>query len=150
MSFSVRFLEGPLEGSRVGHAHMYGEITVGHLREGFESYIGFWSPMDYIAQWRAGAKRAVLEQHDSCIITSITDPVRSEHLRWWLLYPNGEVIHVREALLRLKDLDVSFATSEPYRSIPRYARVTEDGFPIPYLEVPAQSVRDFIATANGA
>lgn len=148
MQFSIRFLEGPLEGSRLGNALMYGEIAMGDFVEGFESQIGFWSPMDYTAQWIAGASRAANGSIASCLITSITDPLNEEFLRWWLLYPRKDVVILRESLLLVHELPQKFTTTEPYSWIPEYRRRTEEGQLISEWEVPVRAIRDFLDGAT--
>lgn len=149
MRFDIRFTGVPLDGSHLGNGVVEGELTFDDHREGFQSFIGFWSPSDYLAQWRDGAARAARLDGPSCLITSITDPAHADYLRWWLLYPSGGKIIFQEALLFLKELTPPFSTRDPYASIPAYKQYSDEGERISEWVVPVSSVIDFLKSGHG-
>lgn len=115
------------DGSELANTGQYGEIVLDDERERFVSLIGFWSPRDYELQWRIGIRRLVREGQNSCLITSLHDPTEVDVINWWLLYPDGDVVHIQEALLLLAEHKINFSTSDPYASIPPRMTVDEDG-----------------------
>lgn len=123
---------------------MQGEIVIADAIELFESVIGFWSPKDYESQWMEGAARAAVERETSCFITSLTDPLHAEYIKWWLLYPTDERIVLQEGLLILDKLSEPFLTSNPYSSIPLRARLTEDGYPVSEWDISRAALLDYV------
>jgi hypothetical protein len=144
VSFSIRFLPHTADGSELGNAAWFGEIELGEEIEVFTSVIGFWSPHDYMRQWRQGLDRALSGRH-SCLITSLHDPSLVEVLHWWLLYPQGESIALQNALLILRDLPTAFTTSDPYSAIPPYRTHSEEGLPISEWKVSRSDIMSFLS-----
>lgn len=146
--FFIHFTDGPVVGSQIGNGLMLGEIVLGDYREGFESFIGFWSQHDYEMQWGLGVQRAAAEGQASCLITSITDPTHAEFLRWWLIYPLGETVAIQESLLLFDQLSTPFSTADPYRSIPARVQITDEGQPVSEWELPRDALREFLDNRN--
>ncbi len=147
--FDIR-LTGPLvEGSRLGNAAMQGRIVLGEEEEEFESFIGFWGPLDYARQWTEGAVRVASQRSASCLLTSVTDPSHSEFIRWWLLYPRGETVIVQEGILLLASLSTPFSTTFPYASVPEYESTAHDGRPIAEWQIPRDAIAEFATRRSG-
>lgn len=148
MAFRIRFLSELLPGSTLGDAALLGEINLGDEVEGFQSLIGFWSPLDYQQQWVQGVRRLVHEKRDSCLITSVDDPSFGEVVSWWLLYLDGDVAHVREALLFPENQVGRFSTSDPYSAIPPRRESPDEGMIISEWDIPVNDFALFLY-ANG-
>jgi CdiI N-terminal domain len=144
VAFNIRFLPEVLPGSTVGDTGLIGEILLGEELEGFQSFIGFWSPLDYKLQWLQGVRRLVRERLNSCLIASVDDPAFGEVVFWWLLYPDGDVAHVREGLLLPEDQAGRFSTSDPYSCIPPRGDSEHDGVVISEWDVPISDFAHFL------
>lgn len=148
MDFHISLGHEVLSGSTLGNAAIAGEIVIGDHRELFEAFIGFWGPADYQAQWIEGCRRAAWDDRPSCLITSITDPAQSEYLRWWLLYPDRDVIFIQEAILLLRSTATPFSTHDPYVHIPPHRRRTEEGFDVSEWTISRDAVKAFVLRAR--
>lgn len=146
--FDIRFSGSAVEGSRLGNGVSRGRLVIGEQIEEFESFIGFWSPFDYERQWLEGTVRVAAKGSASCLITSLTDPSHAEFVRWWLLYPQGDLVVLQEGLLLLKSLVVPFSTTSPYDSIPEHQSLTDDGRPISEWRLPRTAIADFARRRN--
>lgn len=142
--FDIRLTADWVEGSALGDAGLYGEIVLGEHTERFVALIRYWSPLDYQRQWRAGIQRLVREAVPSCLITALDDPDTSEILRWWLLYPLGDVVAVRESALDYKRSRTKFSTEMPYIAIPPRRLRSEDGFEISEWQLPVFEFASFL------
>jgi CdiI N-terminal domain len=136
MSFNIRFLGELVEGSELGNSGLRGEIELGSHREEFIALIGFWSPLDYEHQWRAGVRRLVESRESSCLITSLHDPAEADVITWWLLYPMESRVFIQNALLLPRELTTPFSTRNPYLAIPPRRTITEEGHIISEWELP--------------
>lgn len=142
--FDIRLTANWVDQSVLGDAGLYGEIVLGEHTERFVSLIGYWSPLDYQRQWRTGIRRLIRELVPSCVITSIDDPDNSEILRWWLLYPLGDVVAVRESALEYKRSRTKFSTEMPFLAIPPRRLLSEDGFEISEWQLPVLEFEGFL------
>lgn len=81
-----------------------GEIQIDDFKESFLSDLSFWSKSDYERHW-SQASRALDDGSPVILITSITDPARSNFFRSWACYPaEGELIF-QEHILFLEELE---------------------------------------------
>jgi hypothetical protein len=150
MPFDIRFTGETSDDSEIGNAGYYGELTLGEDSESFVSLIGYWSPRDYEQQWLQGIQRVIVANRASCLITSIHDPADADVISWWLLYPDGEVVHVREALLLLKDSRSTFSTADPYAAIPARQLNDESGAEISEWTVARGELQRFLDQRAGS
>jgi hypothetical protein len=147
MPFNIRFLFEFLPGSTVGDAALVGEIVLGNETDGFQSLIGYWSPLDYKRQWIAGVRRLVEERRNSCLITSLDNPSYGAITWWWLLYPDGDIVHVRNALLFPEDQE-GFSTAHPYSAIPERMVTNDESEAISEWDVPFEDFAMFLNQAG--
>jgi hypothetical protein len=130
MAFGIRF-DAPTEPHADGiHGGRQGRILLGSYWETFESYIGFWSPLDYETHWARALDRLVRDQRESACITSIADPETAEVVFWWVFYPTETGVVAQEQLLPLRSLVTPFRSDEPWHSIPVRRSHTDDGAPV--------------------
>jgi hypothetical protein len=144
MAFDIRFSGEVIDGSEVGNAGHVGEIILGDEREMFVSLVGYWSPADYLHQWKAGIRRLVSENSPSCLVSSLHDPQEADVLSWWLLYPMGSDVHVQDAILLLSHDRTRFSTTNPYAAIPPWRQLTDEGKQISEWIVPLQDFVDYL------
>ena len=149
MPFEIRFTGETSDDSEIGNAGYYGELTLGEDRESFVSLIGYWSPRDYEQQWLQGIERVVRANRASCLITSLHDPAEADVISWWLLYPEGEVVHIREALLLVNEDRGTFSTADPYAAIPVRQPNDESGDEISEWTVTRGDVQRFLDQRGG-
>lgn len=149
MAFDIRFSGETTDGSEVGNAGHFGEIILGDTTELFVSLVGYWSPADYVHQWRAGIHRLVSQNLPTCLITSLHDRQEADILSWWLLYPMGSHVRVQDAVLLLDQDRSRFSTTNPYAAIPPWRQFTDDGEPISEWVVPLQDFADYLRSLEG-
>lgn len=145
MTFHITFLDEQEPGSTLGNTGQYGRITLDEFEEDFIALIGYWSPRDYVLQWRRAITRLVEERRPSCLITSLHDPGVADVLSWWLLYPSADQVSIQEARLQLRQLARPFESRDPYASIPPRITVSEEGDAVSEWTLPLTDFRDFLA-----
>jgi hypothetical protein len=146
--FSISFLADRVSASDLNlldgiSETMYGEIVLGNFRERFLSPLTFWDEAHYQNQWNDGLRR-IIAGSDSCLITSITDPDRSNHLTWWPLYRQANEVHVQNHLLFLDGLPSRFDPNDPYAHIPKREAVSEEGEKISEWTISVDGVQEFL------
>lgn len=149
MAFAIRLLPERVPGVKAGAEARYGEIRIGEYQETFVALIGLWTPEDYEAHWRQATSRLVRSGQPSCLITSVYHPTESDLVRWWLLYPEGERVFMREALLIQPQIPRRFNPSDPYSFIPPRHEAGEDGQEVSEWELPLQDFEDFSNSRRG-
>lgn len=104
MSFSIRFLPRATEEFWEGQRIKAGRITLGDFSEQFMSFLDYWSPLEYEAQWRCAVQRIVSGACIEALITDMHDLTTAHHLVSWPMYREGSQVFIQNRLLLLKDL----------------------------------------------
>jgi hypothetical protein len=105
-----------------------GRITVGAFSETFRMDLSFWGVHEYRRSWSRALKRLDNQESiDSCLISSITDPVVSNFILCWPIYRRGEDVFVQNSLIFLDEISGQFNAEEPWLHIGPHHTVNEDG-----------------------
>jgi hypothetical protein len=142
MIFSIAFIAGPEFDPESGIEVLQGRLQLGEFQEDFFAPATHWSKDDYENQWRQGLTRLVERRLPSCLITAIGEPAETGVI-WWLLYPDGEMVHVQNQYLIPDVLTVPFEVDDPYRFISPRETVSTEGGPISEWHLPMSSLREF-------
>ena len=127
-----------------GPAEAPGRIVIGHFTETFMVPLGFWTESDYRRSWRGAFEVLDADRYSvSCLMTSMTDPHKSNFLACWPMYREGEDVYIQNALIFLDDIKGTFDLSAPWNYVaPRHA-VDEDGNKISEWTTSMDSLREF-------
>ncbi|MFB7282728.1 hypothetical protein ACFCZV_37110 [Streptomyces hydrogenans] len=122
-----------------------GVITVGDFAESFYMDLSFWGIEDYRRSWR-DSLRVALErsESDSCLVTSLTDPMASEFIFCWPVYRRGEDVFVQNSILFLGELEREFSPLEPWSSVRSRVTSDEDGNVISEWRTTVSAVLEFL------
>jgi hypothetical protein len=142
--FDIRWTSEQVDGSEVGNTGRVGVISLGDESESFQSLIGYWSPLDYQRHWESAVRRVVELGMPACLVTSVHDPAQAEVVHCWYMYPTGNDVVIRNALLLRSSTTEPFDTSAPHRFVPPYSEVNEDGGEISEWRVPLSALREFL------
>jgi hypothetical protein len=90
-----------------------GEIQIGNFRETFTIPVDYWTMQDYEKQWRAGIER--IKMYDqSCLIFEMEDPTKAPLANTWVLYKDGDVVHIQNHLLFGKRFSTMLKKKGPF------------------------------------
>jgi len=145
MPFAIEFVGSEIADPETGERAYPGRIIVGDLHEEFFAAASYWSAEDYREQWRKGLDRIAKGHSESCLITSVIDPQRSEFLYWWLLYREGEEVVFRNGIHFFKQSGSHFNPAEPFVCIPPRESEGDDELPPSEWRLPHDVVAGFIA-----
>jgi hypothetical protein len=130
-----------------GHA-VYGKIRIEEYTETFIASLVCWSPRQYERHWREACRRLVDTRQASALVSSYVESSMSEFLVWWLLYPDGQVVHVRNELLIYSQLSEAFSIDDPWSSIRERRFLTGGGSKISEWDTRVESIREFLRRAD--
>ncbi|GGW71339.1 hypothetical protein [Streptomyces xantholiticus] len=149
--FSIEVIDDPVaEGAAPSSSDAVARIRVGSFMETFLMDLSFWSADEYRRSWeRALRELERSEKATSCLIASITDPAASNFISCWPMYRDGDVIHVKNSLIFLDELDEPFDPQEPWRHVEPRCEVDEDGNRISEWITSASQVRQFRESSWG-
>ena len=122
-----------------------GEITLDAHVERFESPTYLWPVERYERQWLQAAERLVAGAPTSAFFTAVHAPDDTELHRWWVMYREGDAVHVQEQLLLINDVPAPLVLSDPYRAIRPRNRRSDDGSPISEWRLAIEDLREFVA-----
>lgn len=122
-----------------------GRLRIGGFEEEFETSLEYWSATDYERQWTTALERVLAHCRPAALITSLTDPARSNFLTWWPMYPAAENIVFQNALLFLDQLPAPFDPMCWERFVPPRERYTEEGEQLSEWHTSAAAIRKFLA-----
>jgi hypothetical protein len=128
--FSIEVLDETASENQIPspHSQAVGRIRVGGFTEIFPIDLSFWSVNEYrTSWWRALTALEQVETTTSCLISSITDPGRSNFISCWPMYREGDVVYVQNSIILLDELDEAFDPQEPWRYVQPRCSVDEDG-----------------------
>ena len=123
---------------------VYGKIQIEDYKETFVASLVGWSRGHYEHHWREACQRLIRDGRESALISSYEQPSWSEFLVWWPLYPDGDVVYVRNELLIYAQQREPFSIEVPWRSIRRRAIVNDEGLKISEWDTSARSIREFL------
>lgn len=122
-----------------------GEITIGDFQEAFEMPLVYWTMQDYEKQWQEGIER-IKTHGQSCLVFEMQDPTKSPWANTWVLYKEGNVIHIQNNLLQGKRFS-KMLKKEPYTMetcynfiIPRETICSDTGMKISEWDVDLEEV----------
>ncbi|MFF6811838.1 hypothetical protein ACFZAG_18375 [Streptomyces sp. NPDC012403] len=112
--------------------------------------LGFWSVDEY-RRSREAALRGLgrTATATSRLIASLIAPAAADFVFRRPMYRDGEVVHVRNAVIFLDELDGPFDPQEPWRSVRSRCPVDEDGNRVSEWVTSASRVRRFLECAWG-
>jgi len=104
-----------------------GEIHIGSFHEGFRASASYWRKQDYERHWLK-AVSLILEDRrtQTAFITTIHDPMKSDHIVWWPMWQLDDKIYVRNQILFFDQLAKPFDFADPFIHIPRRRSLNED------------------------
>lgn len=112
--------------------------------------LNFWSVDEYRQSWsRALLKLEEGEAPTSCLISSITDPDKSNFVFCWPLYRRGEKLFVQNSVIFLDGLEAKFDTENPWCSVERRQTIDDDGNQISEWSTEMSYVREFRESEMG-
>jgi hypothetical protein len=123
---------------------VYGKIQIEGYAETFVASLVGWTPAQYRQHWREACERVTCEGKESALISSYVEPSWSEFLMWWPLYPDGDVVYVRNELLIYAQQRVPFSIEEPWGSIRQRRTLNDEGLKISEWETTVPSIREFL------
>jgi contact-dependent growth inhibition (CDI) system CdiI-like immunity protein len=145
MKFSINFSSKKTAEKEV----CLGVIRIGEFQEQFISEVTFWKKRDYERHWSQALARIVNGRNESCLITSITDPKKSNFIRWWLIYRRGDTLHFQNQIHFLDPSGI-FDPDAPVKFVPPRTTVSESGDRISEWRLPLIEVEKFVsATPSG-
>ncbi|MEU0336965.1 hypothetical protein [Streptomyces sp. NPDC006193] len=104
----------------------------------------YWDVGQYQTSWNRSLR--VLERGDdatSCLISSITDPAKSNFIFCWPLYRAGEIVHIQNSIIFLEELAEDFNPAEPWRFVEPRSTVDEEGHVISEWQTTISAIRRF-------
>lgn len=111
--------------------YISGKIEIGDEYQCFKSSLVFWNKEAYLSQWKKSLKQFVNEDLNSTyLLTDVSNPDYANFFFWWILYKDGALVRVQEAILFTSDLNENYDLLDLYEYIPSYESHTEDGVEI--------------------
>ena len=144
--FDIRFLP-PVGDDDRGRE---GKITLDDHVETFESPTYVWSVTRYEQQWLEAARRLAAGARSTAFLTEVHAPDDTEYHRWWVMWREGDEVHVQEQLLLVDQLPAPLVLSDPYRSIPARVQISEDGERISEWRLTVDDLTEFVARQAGS
>ncbi|WP_078516759.1 hypothetical protein [Streptomyces sp. HGB0020] len=109
----------------------------------------YWDVAMYRASWvRALSFLERANDATSCLISSITDPEKSNFISCWPLYRAGEIVYVQNSIIFLEELAEDFVPAEPWRFVEPRSTIDEDGNEISEWQTTIGDVREFLGSAQ--
>lgn len=105
----------------------------------------YWLPENYKQQWSRALQRVAVDEVDSALITSLTDPRTANFFSWWPVYRNGADVVFQNSVLLLNELSRPFELSRFEEFIPERQERSEDGQQISEWRGLASEVLAFLA-----
>jgi hypothetical protein len=127
---------------------VYGTIQIEDYTETFAASLVRWTRAHYVRHWREACQR-LIRGKESVLISSYEEPSWSEFLVWWPLYPDGDMVYVRNELLIYAQLTEQFSIENPWASIRERKLVSDEGLKISEWNTTIQSIRDFLERKQG-
>jgi len=144
MSFQINFLPERVPQLSRGEKAAFGVIQIGSYWERFIASLNYWSMADYQNHWREAMERVANSKKKSCLITSITDPKKTNFIEWWPIYRVEKVIHFQNHLLFLDQLKSPFDPRDPYKSIHQRRTIGDEGHKISEWSVSVEAVKEYL------
>ena len=146
--FAVRLESGSVETS--GEIYAKGRMRIGDFHETFAAPLSYWTREQYERQWKEAVERVCLLGKDAALITSMRDPISANFIFWWILYREGDHVHVQNHVLFLCETDRTFAEADPYSSICEREVCNDEGVKLSEWTVELDHLRLWLAsTTNG-
>jgi hypothetical protein len=123
---------------------VYGKIQIEDYTETFVASLVSWTRAHYEQHWREACQRLIGDGKESALISSYQEPSWSEFLVWWPLYPDGDIVYVRNELLIYARQREPFSIEEPSCSVRQRTTVNDEGLKISEWETSARSIREFL------
>lgn len=120
-----------------------GRIRIGDFSELFRASLSYWSISDYLKQWEEGLYRLLFEHKQSCLVTSMYNPAVANFIFWWVLYPEGDTVHIQNHVLFLNELDTTFSLDNLYDYVSPREILSEDGNKLSEWSIGTEAIREF-------
>lgn len=131
LTFSIHFLDEPLQVVGEDRRAAYGMIRIGDFEERFLSWLDYWGMTDYEHQWQEGVSRIVNGADVSYLITSISDisvSAATAPVSWWVMYRCSQSeVFIQNQLLLVHELDRPFDPNDAAALIEPRCTKTEEG-----------------------
>ena len=122
----------------------YGSIEIGDFKEDFKINTSFWTPDEYVENWRKSITWLLKGNHKSCLITSITDPQDSTYLFWWPMYRVDQKVIIQNGILFFDQLQQPLDIENPHSSVLERETISEEGLPISEWETDIEGMITFL------
>lgn len=121
-----------------------GRIVIGDFTETFRIPLGFWEESDYRRSWRRAFEVLDADPHGmSCLMTSMTDPDKSNFLGCWPMYREGEDVYIQNAIIFLNEIQQDFDPAAPWRCVGPRQSIDDDGNRVSEWITSMSSLREF-------
>lgn len=121
-----------------------GVLTIGNHKEAFQSPLSYWNVEKYLSQWKEGLMRLINGNAKSAIVTSMLDPKTANFIFWWVLYIDGDNIHIQNHILFMSDIDKGFDEKKIYNHIPDRETSTDEGEAISEWHITVADIAEFL------
>lgn len=145
MGFVIEFIDEPVPNPQETGPAAVGLITIGGYEERFVASLESWGRLDYERSWRNALEVIARGGEKSALISSIRDASAPGIVRWWPIYRvTRREVAIQEHLLVLSETGQQFDVRDPYRLVPPYSTVGEDGERVSEWRTAVDDLRSFL------
>ncbi len=127
----------------------FGRITIGTFRERFLIDTTWWTQREYERQW-IDAMTQVLANEVSALVTSIAARSSSPIVRWWAMYPVGDLVVLQDQLFFQDQIDEPFVASMTGRFVRPRETVADTGEPVSEWSIDRAALQNHVFKAKAA
>ena len=95
--------------------------------ESFDSPYSYWSQAAYLNHWYNSLIRLIEGKKPTALITSMHEPDRANFIFWWVLYPDGDIVHIQNHVLFIEKLASPFSEKKFYYHISEREFINNEG-----------------------
>ncbi len=144
MNFSINLTDREfVDGEEI---FMVGEIQIGEFHETFISSLSYWTKINYLTQWKIALTRICNGNDKSCFVTSMLDPSSADFIFLWVLYLDGNIVHLQNQILFLDQLDKPFSELNLYEFISIRETISDEGDKISEWDVNINDIKEYLNT----
>jgi len=144
MAFSINLIPDPVPNIDPGVVASLGIIQIGLFQERFIASLMYWSADDYRRHWKQAIERILHSSEVSCLITSMVNPIKGNHIFWWPIYRVNERVFIQNQILFFDQLRSPFDERNPFLSVPEHQTIGEDGNSISEWSVQINVLEEYL------
>jgi CdiI N-terminal domain len=144
MNFSIKLTERAFVDGK--ESFIISEIQIGEFHEIFTSSLSYWSKINYLNQWKVALTRICDGNDKSCFVTSMFDPSSANFIFLWVLYLDGDIVHLQNQILFLEQLNQPFSERNLYEFISIREIISDEGDKISEWDVNINDIREYLNT----